>query len=396
MFRSVLVVLLYVDVLHRHVFSSDVDDDDERPECQEFSSKTEPKRLRHAIMNHEPFRVPMRKITGQAAAGSHWDLFEDSDCFNLAVARDGIFFGAVSDGASPIGLRRVAPVLLECVPWNVLKDLITFYTERIEDSAYLAELLAELPVLRNASFANYNDALEEGEIPLPMAMKDENNVFFVNGQTSDAFERLLQKSHPSMLSNLTERLATAVNKEPLGARLWLSAGGVVERFHYDESSNWICQFAGTLEIDFASPAATDNMYPVNFADPVMNVDYQSILTSSGKLVEERVPVEFRQTDPLLIAVDEDEPDQFRYPKFVNVTTIACRVKPGQCVWAPSFWWRSTRSSSKTINMAISFDFGTKLPVNKTKFDVQAAQFGLESLARVTARELSLLSNHVEL
>jgi len=296
-----------------------------------------------------------------------------------------------------IGLRRVAPALLECVPWNVLKDLITLYSEDSEDSDVAAPgQLEKLAVLKKASFANYNDALEQGHIPLTMAMKDENNVFFVDGQSSTAFERLLQKSHSSMLSNLTERLATAVNKEPLGARLWLSAGGVIERFHYDESSSWICQFAGTLEIDFASPASTDNMYPVNFADPVMNLDYQSILTSSGKLVEELVPAEFRQTDPLLIAVDEDEPDQFRYPKFANVTTVSCRLKPGQCVWVPSFWWRSTRSSSKQTNMAISFNFGTKLPVNKTKFDVQVAQFGVESLARVTAHEFRQHSRHVEL
>jgi hypothetical protein len=94
-------------------------DDDEPNHCKEFTSKTETNRLRHAMMNHDPFVVPV-KIVEKAAAGKHWDLFTMDDCFNLAISRAGVFFRCdarllVSDWlpacqSSIIGMCFLAPV----------------------------------------------------------------------------------------------------------------------------------------------------------------------------------------------------------------------------------------------------------------------------------------------
>jgi hypothetical protein len=257
----------------------------------------------------------------------------------------------------------------------------------------------ELPeLLKKASLRNYNDILDEGPIPLTMAFKAKSRTethrgFFVDGQPS---QKEMHRETHELLANITEHLASTVKRDLVATRLWLSAGGVVEKYHFEEVHSWMCQFSGHSKVDFVSPQSAEEMYPINFADSTVDLDFQTILTAHGELIDEAIPVEFRDEKLLASAVDEDEPDQFRFPKYVNASHVSCEVKPGSCMWIPSFWWRSVRSEPGTVNMALSFSFGAGLPVNKTKFDVSAARFGYESVARKTQRELKDLDWHTEL
>lgn len=140
----------------------------------------------------------------------------------------------------------------------------------------------------------------------------------------------------------------------------------------------------------------DKVYPVSFAEPGMDIDFQLVLRSSGGFAEEPIPDEYRDQDSYLSPVDDAEWDRHSYPKFHNATQQQCSLKPGDCVWIPSFWWRSSHASEDT-NLALSFWYGEKV-LEGSKFDTKAATFSLEAQARVTFSDFKKLyaDRHSEL
>lgn len=138
------------------------------------------------------------------------------------------------------------------------------------------------------------------------------------------------------------------------------------------------------------------MYPLRFLGQGEHIEHQVLLTPEGSFTDVAIPEEYREQGIQLSAVDVNEPDLVRFPKYAKAKTMSCQLGPGDCVWLPSFWWHSSQLPTAEENMAISFSFGAKSLKGAKVNDTSKLIFDLEGGVWTTHRELRGRAKHQEL
>eukprot|EP00928_Gymnodinium_smaydae_P014883 TRINITY_DN15462_c0_g3_i2.p1 TRINITY_DN15462_c0_g3~~TRINITY_DN15462_c0_g3_i2.p1 ORF type:complete len:358 (-),score=64.22 TRINITY_DN15462_c0_g3_i2:11-1084(-) len=322
--------------------------------------------------NHEPMKVDMRTTIGNLANGDHWKLLDNDITFDVAVSADGGFYNSVASAKSPLGMARIAPAVLEALPWRTLREVFTFLANRSSSGDTGDSRRRRIPAsLKKERFPNFNDVFEDGAIPLAVILAREKYKWYVNGQAN---QKLQEKVFNGPLHKLTVRLKRIMNKDPISSNMWLSAGDTVSNLHYDPSENWMCQLAGKKAVTLYAPKDSSKMYPVIFNEDGMDIDYQFFLRKDGRMKTFLMPKQYRDSK-VYAAAKEGGNNSKRFPEFEKAEPMQCSIAPGECLWIPQIWWHNIKSEPSEVNLGINYWFG--MPAHsRGEFDAEEAMKNL--------------------
>mmetsp|Transcript_86648 Transcript_86648/g.193866 ORF Transcript_86648/g.193866 Transcript_86648/m.193866 type:complete len:328 (+) Transcript_86648:3-986(+) len=285
------------------------------------------------------------------AGGGHYLSAIPADAyFDFVASPEEGFYNVLPDADSPIGLRKVSPVQLANASWAFLRELVTFWAARAHDNKTVMPRN-----LQEAAFANVNDALGDGPVPLRAALDQRSFRFYVDGQSNEVIWEATGRDGP--FGNITESLVASTQRVPEAINIWLSAGGTRSNLHYDSNDNWLCQLLGRKSVNLYAKEDSRRLYPVIFDREGDDVFYQRQLRPNGELEEILVPKE-RRDGKVYAGLIEHAPDHQRFPLFKEARPKACRVGPGECLWIPHHWWHNIRSEEGEINLSLNYWFGT--------------------------------------
>lgn len=308
--------------------------------CIEFKAKASLSSVDDLINKTFPLRVKVRQVP--TASDFMNKMIPHDAMLTIAHSLNKQFRMPVPDAASPIGFRRVDTFNVDFT-WSTIKTIVDVAVHRARDpriplpSSFHYETEVSSPF--GAETVNLKDLYTNLEYGA-----------YVDGVRMDFLQSLTRDG--GALSTLTRKLLTWTMKQygreaaydvPYDAHVWFSAGGTKMAPHIDTEDNWNCQISGVKSVTLWSPDDAQYLYPIQF-NFSGDKHYTALhLRATGELQEAVVPMDKR--DPkITAAVDVDDPDFVRFPKFAKAKPVQCELKPGYCMWIPGGWWHYVTSS----------------------------------------------------
>lgn len=152
--------------------------------------------------------------------------------------------------------------------------------------------------------------------------------------TLGAFIECLRGGDPGcyLLSPIDERVpelladvrfdALAPSASWRSTRMWMGAKGTVSALHHDLPENFLAQVMGRKRITLIHRRHTRNVYR------------NSLLHGA----------------PNFCAVDAEDPDFERFPRFRRVEPITIELAAGEVLYIPRLWWHHVRSLDVSISV----------------------------------------------
>ncbi len=119
---------------------------------------------------------------------------------------------------------------------------------------------------------------------------------------------------PALVQDIT--LARPLSESRVN--LWFGSANTLSGLHHDRSPNWYTQVYGEKQFILFSPDQVPFLYP--------------------------------QGDRHTSAVDPVHPDLEAHPRFADARPLVVRVKAGQVLFMPSYWWHHVTSLSVSISV----------------------------------------------
>ena len=113
-----------------------------------------------------------------------------------------------------------------------------------------------------------------------------------------------------------------VDKPRLRSRLWMSAGDTVSPLHRDFPQNIYAQVVGRKRFILLPPGDKRLVYPYSL----------------------------RSKLPQVCAVDPENPDYERYPRFRKARPIVVDLGPGDLFYLPGRWWHQVRTVAPSLSL----------------------------------------------
>ena len=105
--------------------------------------------------------------------------------------------------------------------------------------------------------------------------------------------------------------------------------------HWDTLENILVQLEGAKDLVLVSPTQGGLVYPGGWSDD-----------AQGYIRPNYSPVNFHN------------PDRVRHPKFFDSDPINVRLKAGDALYLPAYWWHHIRPASSGRNLAVNFWYPT--------------------------------------
>ncbi|ETV98632.1 hypothetical protein H310_08749 [Aphanomyces invadans] len=193
------------------------------------------------------------------------------------------------------------------------------------------------PAATNMPFASFIDRLTSA---LP-------------SKTSYYLEYLSMATYvPELMANAPQYpWATSSFLELDVANLWFGDGKSVGKLYFDAYENLMTMVAGEKEFVLFDPSDNRRLYEGHMREAQFERDdYDSTVIHRRKLME--------STSMVNSPIDIDDPlDIDRYPLFASATALRCKVREGDTLFVPSFWWhevRSTPAVHEPRNVAVNY------------------------------------------
>lgn len=103
---------------------------------------------------------------------------------------------------------------------------------------------------------------------------------------------------------------------------WLGPGGTLTGYHIDWIDNTLAQIRGRKSVDLVAPEQSAGMYPTR------RFSYRGTLS----------------------AIEPDEWDPVRHPRFTEVTPLRVELEPGDLLYIPLGWWHRVRALEPSLSV----------------------------------------------
>jgi peptidyl-lysine (3S)-dioxygenase / protease len=134
--------------------------------------------------------------------------------------------------------------------------------------------------------------------------------------------------------------------------LWLGAN-TLGKLHFDQYDNIMCPINGTKTFTIFHPHMNENLYEGRIREGFLNINDTtgdfSRTELGDSLADVFSPIEITH----LMDEGENEVSQQRrqkafkqYPKFKEARkgAMKCKIRPGNCLFLPAFWWHEVEST----------------------------------------------------
>ena len=121
-----------------------------------------------------------------------------------------------------------------------------------------------------------------------------------------------------------------------GERLWIGPAGTVSGVHFDLGNNLFAQIVGRKRFRLFPPS-------------------QSALLHYPDLT---------QRSPQSLALDVENPDFDRFPRFREARSIDVDLHPGEILFLPQLWWHHVRALDPSVSLSSFWVTPTMLPAQR--------------------------------
>jgi hypothetical protein len=146
------------------------------------------------------------------------------------------------------------------------------------------------------------------------------------------------------LSSYLPGLTNAVPAPTWGAalvgeekNLWLGDGDTLGKLHFDPFENLLGLISGEKHLTLFSPEHSNALYEGHLREGILNYDERTGEFSRDELME--------STSMVNSPIDLQNPELERYPAFSSAVPLDCKVREGDLLYMPAFWWHEVQVSA---------------------------------------------------
>ena len=194
-------------------------------------------------------------------------------------------------------------------------DALKSLPERIRDSLPYPDLICVRPFTWQTTLSAFLDKLE--------LSRSNHSANYYLQYFPNPFETTLRDPFESMLDKSTENI-------------WLGDGKTVGKLHFDEFDNIMSVVSGEKTFKVFNPWKNENLYESHIRQGTLGFH-----DSTEQFVRQELS---EATCMVMSPVDIIKPDLNRFPLFKNAKSFDCKVREGDALFLPSFWWHEVSSS----------------------------------------------------
>jgi hypothetical protein len=201
-------------------------------------------------------------------------------------------------------------------------------------------MMGDWPAMRTWSFAYLRERWGTLEVPV-VKLQDRSlgrdpavGLAYQSATLQQAVDLVFDESGPGyyMIAPIEDALRAVfddvkmppycVGKPRLRSRLWMSAGNTVSPLHRDFPHNMYAQVVGRKRFILLPPRDKHRVYPYSL----------------------------RSKLPQVSAVDPENPDYGRYPRFRDARPLVVELGPGDLFYLPGRWWHQVRTLAPSLSL----------------------------------------------
>ena len=193
-----------------------------------------------------------------------------------------------------------------------------------------------------------------------------NGVFYIqkqNGNLTEEFAELMEDVDQEIVW-----ASEAFNKKPDAVNFWMGDSRAVTSMHKDPYENIYCVIRGEKDITLQPPSDLPWIPYKNYHPAVYKQDTNTGLWETESLEGSLVP---------WIAIDPLNPDFEAWPSYKNATQLRLKLKAGDVLYLPSFWFHHLAQTQGCIAVNYWYDM---------QFDVKYNFFNLLQNLKTVIKE----------
>jgi len=205
-----------------------------------------------------------------------------------------------------------------------------------------------MPEERSMNMEEFLDIIEDPETA--------NGVFYIQKQNSNLTEEFVE-----LMVDVDEEISwasEAFNKKPDAVNFWMGDSRAVTSMHKDPYENVYCVIRGEKEITLQPPSDLPWIPYKDYSPAVYKEEAEARSWKTEPLEGPKVP---------WIAIDPLNPDLETWPSYRYATQLKVKLRAGDILYLPSFWFHHLTQSQGCIAVNYWYDM---------QFDVKYNYFNL--------------------